>query len=233
VAHPSKRCSAYRITRDGFDAVFGKESGCIRTPAEKKLNHTLQVAEAVIELSRYESVSGFATEFELSKEHLQLFSYSKAPDAIIQLTRDGHRYEVALEVELHPKSDSRVDDFLSKYQKAFEQGALCRGVILVCHRQGAFVQFRNALEKGPSSLSDRFLIIHGPTLPRLNSEVYGERRKHPGICAEKERTISGGGFQYLPIKSASDHFVAGSIPTQSGIVTSKQQIKEETQIILR
>lgn len=233
--HPDIYRAAYRTTQIGFQAALGNYSVAQPKIRELDLKHTLRVAQILINLARFDHVSGIATEQELARESLREFSHSKIPDGIIQVSREGASYEIAIEVEVTPKASSRYDEFLDKYAEVFRRSPYCSGVIVICDSSDIYARYVNLLAKRDEPFRDRVLLVQGPGLESLNPEVYGYPRKSPGKCAEKRRSHSGGTISYFPIESTKRDLKNGSLPPhrvgQSEILTKKEYLQPINQSI--
>ena len=221
----------YQATEIGVVATLGETSDHPRAARSADVIHSLRVAQTLIALSRYEFITGFGTEFEIPLETWREFAHSKVPDGLVQVSRGELNFELAVEVEVTPKSRSRSQEFVNKYQDAFTKGALCSGVILVCDEPDIFDRYRSLLQGKGESLTSRFLVLQGPGLPPLNSRLYGESGKSPGFCADQRRTSFGDEIKYLPVKSRSPEFLATRLPPEKDPLSGKQNFKENLQPI--
>ncbi|MGK5083425.1 hypothetical protein WDW37_08960 [Bdellovibrionota bacterium FG-1] len=214
--HPEIYRTAYRATPIGVKSAFGRDSVELPRFRDLESKHALRVAQTLINLARFENVSGFATALELPDESMRKFSHPKVPDGIIQLSRGNASYEVAIEVEVTPKTNQRCDDFLDKYQEAFLHSSYCSGVIVVCDANDIYDRYSTHLEKRDESFKDRVLLIRGPGLESLNPVIYGTPRNNPGKCGELRRSHFGAVISYFPIVSANRDQKADSVPPQNG-----------------
>ena len=219
----------YRITSLGFDEAMGRSNEYAQKVRGASIPHTVRVTDTLLELSRYEYVSGFATEFEVPADELFDFSRKKIPDAIIQITRGDRKFELAVEVECQQKTWIRSEEFLSKYREVFEHRALCSGVIILCDLNQSYERYQKILSEGDKAFSKRFLLLQGPELPVLSSALYGVRTIR-GNTANKARTSSVEGIQYLPVKSINDLETTGSLPPNNEGLVTKSESKEHLQI---
>jgi hypothetical protein len=231
LAYSNASSTVYQATDSGRSASLGQALDHTRSGRVADVTHSIRAAQTLIALSRYEYVTGFGTEFEIPLEQWREFSRSKVPDGVIQVTRDNLSYELAVEVEVTPKTWTRSEDFVTKYQEAFDQKARCSGVILVCDEQDIFDRYQTLLQKKGESIAKRFLVIRGPELPALNRRLYGEVRKKPGFCADKRRASSGGENQYLPMKFALQKNSATQQAPDKDPLSGKLKIEEKIQQI--
>ena len=231
--HPEISRTAYRATRSGIKAAFGLDSDELPKFRDLDTKHALRVAQTLINLARFENVSGIATELELPRDSLQAFSHSKIPDGIIQVTRGGATYEIAIEVEATPKTAQRCEEFLDKYQQAFLRSAYCSGVIVVCDANDIYERYSNHLEKRDESVRSRVLLVRGPGLESLNPTVYGPPRKKPGKCGELRRSHFGHAISYFPIVSTKPDQKPSAEPPQRGGQSEFSTNKEHLQPIIQ
>ena len=228
LAHPNVDSPVYQPTPDGVKSTLGETQDRTRPARVSDMVHSLRVAQTLIALSRYENVTGFASEFEVPLEQWQQFSRTKVPDGVIQVTRGDLIYELAVEIEVTPKTWARSEDFLFKYEDAFAHQAGCSGVILVCDEEDIFNRYQTLLKKKGEQLSKRFLIIRGPSVPPLNPNLYGEPRKIAGFCANQRRTSFSDGIRYLPMKFTSREFCATQLTPDKDPLSGK--IKNEDKL---
>ena len=206
----------YRITPKGFCEALGRSNEFSRTPKSASIVHSVRVTDTLLELSRYENITGFATEFEIPTDEWSDFSRTKIPDGIIQVSRSAQQYELAVEVECEPKTWARCQEFVSKYRDVFEHRALCSGVILVCDLEHIYQKYLKVMREMGDSIAKRFLIVRGPDLPTLNPAIYGAPRMQRGHLADKSREHFTDGIQYMPIKSIEGPKKVKVLPPQTG-----------------
>jgi hypothetical protein len=227
--HPGIFRTAFRITSSGARAALGHETEALPKFREKDAHHALRVAQTLISLSRFENVTGFATELELPRETLREFSRSKIPDGIIQLSRNGASYEVAVEVEVTPKTDQRCIEFLDKYQETFIRSPHCSGLIVVCDANDIHERYSTLLEKREKAVRDRVLLVRGPGLESLNPAIYGTPDKNPAICGGLRRSHFGRTVTYFPFISIKEGQKLGSVPPHKGGQSENFKNKEHLQ----
>lgn len=218
---PATNRPVYGITKLGaqFVAQFvDRES--YRLPTLNEARHQLRVAETLTELARYEYVTGFATENELSKGEIWCATRTRRPDAVFQVEREGKTFEIALEVETSHKSRDRVLAIIEKYRHAFANGAFCKGVFVVCDTPGIHRSYLEELKELDPDLQKKIVVLLGPKVPMLRSDLYGNPYKNPGKCAEKARTVFKGQFEpirYSPMFSGFPIRPEPPYPTDTGI----------------
>lgn len=214
----------YVPTEAAYKTIFNEDYERARAVRAYDFFHTCSVAKAILKLSRYRLVSGIATEFEYESKDLIPFCYERTPDGIIQITRDGINYELALEVESSPRNVDRMKDLFIKYRKTLSAEMLCQGLIIVCTAQSFLKQYLELAKSIPANIKDRVIITDFDGLEDLKPQYFGERTQRPYSVLERTRTISASGIYYFP-KYYDD--LSKNRPTQSDPLGGGRQTTNE------
>lgn len=211
-AHPKKDLITYVATHELIKTVYGKNAPEIPELRIGDLCHTVAVAQTLIAASRFANVTGIATERELGEDEIKTFCFNRRPDGIIQISREGRSYELAVEVETSLKSEARAKDILDNYERTFDRAMLCAGTIIVAIPPAALTKYREHIEKKSEGFQRRVRIVASPELIELDPKVYGQRaitiETSVRNTLEKHRTQSHGQITYIPnyliISNAAD-----------------------------
>lgn len=209
VPHPFRGSFGYTPTDLAFPIVYGRGDRRIIQPRDTDLFHAIHCAEAIINLCKYENVTGFATEYELDKESLESFIHGRRPDAIIQISKDTQSFEIALEVEMTLKTIDRIEKILSAYQKTFEKNLFCQGVIIVAGRDDVYQCYSEQLSKWPEEFGNKILLTKDFELKTLKQNIYGRRDDAIRIPLELIRVNSNGVGNYVSIIPDSYKILGG------------------------
>jgi DNA-binding PadR family transcriptional regulator len=174
VSHPRRDLLAYQMTLQGYKEVYGFEDR--RVPAQRPVDlaHSIYLAEALMTLSRYNSVKEFSRENEIPSDKLKKFITGRRPDAILRLENIKNSYEVALEIESSIKNNNLIDEILNSYEMTFNGKKECRGVIIVTTSQDIFNVYTKRIGLRTPELEKRILLISINDLDKLNPAVYGK-----------------------------------------------------------
>lgn len=203
ISHTTKPLIGYAATRDLYPLVYGlgheRHTG-VRTT---ELEHTVQVAQVMLELSHYSGVSGLATEHEWRPEEIREFCYQRIPDGIIQITQGNLKYEIAVEVEASLKSEREIGSILTSYRQTFLKRMPCAGLLIVAGTPAIFSKYQEKIAELPPDIEQQILLTTPEGLRSLNPRVYGVRGEVPGPALEQRRNTSKGVGTYFSMKSTS------------------------------
>ena len=126
---------AYALTPKGFGYCFFEEDG---PPCKKyrpgSLLHDLELVDIAHRLKKSSAVQKYYTENELFAKRASLLEkdekeiFDLAPDALIELKRDGKSYFFAVEYEASLKYKDRAEDKINRYYDCPE----LYGCLLIC-----------------------------------------------------------------------------------------------------
>jgi hypothetical protein len=198
ISHKMDPLIGYSATRGLYSAVYGKDHERHTGPRAKELNHSIAVANAMIELSRYSAVTGLATENEWAPDDIQDFCHERTPDGIIQISQGDLSYELAVEVELSNKGERETGRVLGQYRQTFQKNLPCVGVLIIAKEQAVFSMYQEKMKELPSDVEERILLTTPEGLETLNPRYYGTRAEYPGPALELIRNSSKGTGVYFP-----------------------------------
>jgi hypothetical protein len=120
---------------------------------------------------------------------------------IIQLKYADGWIELAVEVEITQKDQSRVQSIVSSYAESIQADLPCRGVLIVAKNPSVHSLYSSTIQTLSESLRGKFILTRDPELKDLNPKVFGERLSVCGKSVEKLRGLSTEGIQYFSIVS--------------------------------
>ena len=197
ICHPTKRIYGYVATPKAYLLTYGDYSVKYRKPKELDLEHAVLCSDVMIELAHRSLVTGIASEHEIDLESLKCFCFSRIPDGIVQVKRGNLYYELAVEVELSLKSPARIKEILCNYQRTFELGLGCSGVLIIALSKKTHTQYQSHIAVLPESIRNQILLFSDTQLSTLNTKLFGERWKNSGKPLDLLRTQPEGEIEYI------------------------------------
>lgn len=191
-------------TPKALKLVFGENHFRTKPARQSDLDHAEKFADVMTALGKYEFVTGIATEYEISPQELSLFALNRIPDGIIQVSRNNIKFELAVEVEHSSKNFARISEILSTYQKTISRQMQCEGVMFVCCDDGIFNSYREQIEKLPSDIERRMVLVKINEINHLEERFYGRFGMRPNQGLNYRRNHFTSGIKYFPIISRED-----------------------------
>ena len=198
---PASRIRAYYATKEGREFTFGDDHAVTTGVRTKELKHTGLCTDILLDLCRYENVTGISTHFEMSADEIRQFCHERIPDGIFRLTQEGRHYEMALEVESTVRNSTRVADVLARYWQTFKYGMPCTGLLVVAMDKTIYGMYTKAIQAMPPEFQSRVRLVLGMDLEGLPPEAYGQKTAAIQRCLQLSRTLSQEEITYTPVKS--------------------------------
>jgi hypothetical protein len=194
--NPATNTRGYYATPEGRREVFGDVEPMIPGVKTPELDHSLEVSQVLIDLCRFENVTGIIGPYELSATGWRAFARDRFPDGAFRLTQDGQHYEIAVEVESTVRSGDRIEKILENYREAFKTP--CSGVLFVTSGVTNRNRYMKAIAQMPEDFQKRVRVTQGVGSEHLAAEAYGALRTSSDKIWDLTRTESMDGFTYSP-----------------------------------
>jgi hypothetical protein len=201
VLHPTKRIRCYVPTPLGVSIALGESRPRAVGFRLNDLEHTVMAAQVLMRLSQHGYVSGVATQYEIDPDDIKQFCHHRIPDGILELTRGGHRFELAVEVETTLRNKLRISEVIERYDQSFKRGLSCSGLIVVSNTPAIHAAYEAALAKCSKPTEEKVLLLLGPELRDLNPQYFGQYNEGPSPSWEKTRSLSQDQAEYVPLNS--------------------------------
>jgi hypothetical protein len=219
ILNGATRTRAYYATKEGRRTVLGSDFPAPSGIRASELDHTVGAAQVLLELCRYENVTGIAAPYEMRPEEIARFCYERVPDGIVRLTQDGDDFELAVELETSVKATDNVQSVLDRYWQTIRRQMECYGVLIVGTSPEILRRYTHALSKMPPEFGERVKLLGDIGLKDINPKAFGQKTKAISDVVEITRTSSTGEIRYSPVKS--ELFLAQTaftVPTPTGRV---------------
>ncbi len=221
ILNRSSGVSGYYLSKEAREFVFGADHKTNYGARACDLDHTFLCADILMELCRYQNVTGIASPFELSPEDLARFCHDRTPDGLFRLTQDGQHFEMALEVERIQKDATRVRAILERYWQTFKYGMECKGLLIVAMSATIHGMYTDLIREMPEEFQNRVRVVEGVGLLGLRAEAYGERTSGIHRCLDLNRTKFHDDVTYSPVKT--NIYLSLSTPVGPNVPRASQQ----------
>jgi hypothetical protein len=191
-------------TRVLYEQIYGDDHKRATGVNKGSILHAVDVAGALLALSRYQFVTGILTEHEIHQNDFEKFCHARVPDGIIQISNADHSFDLAVEVERSRKTESRIDEILEKYKYSFLKGMPCSGLLLLVKDQVLLDLYETRTKKVLPEFEKQILITTLNDLSKLNERYFGELKSTPQGSLEKIGILSQGRSIFSPMISTKE-----------------------------